>query len=77
MGTSDLPDMYALSAQACGPWALSIHIRQITHAMLQLLHTYKIIEKNPCKFYTEVTGSYLVHEIYYEQVFLSRNFDGC
>ena len=27
MGTHDLPDMYAL-----GPWALGIHIRQITRA---------------------------------------------
>ena len=24
--------MYALSPQACGPWALGIHIRQITRA---------------------------------------------
>jgi len=27
--TRDLPDMYALSPQACGPRALGIHIRQI------------------------------------------------
>ena len=32
MGTRDLPDMYALSPRACGPQALGIHIRQITHA---------------------------------------------
>jgi len=29
MCTHDLPDMYALSLWACGPWALGIHIRQI------------------------------------------------
>ena len=36
MGTRNLPDMYALSPQACGPraWAYisGIHIRQITRA---------------------------------------------
>ena len=32
MGMSDLPDMYALSLQACGPLRLGIHIRQITCA---------------------------------------------
>ena len=30
--TRDLPDMYALSPRACGPWALGIHIRQIPRA---------------------------------------------
>jgi len=30
--THDLPDMYALSPQACDPRALGIHIRQIPHA---------------------------------------------
>ena len=30
IGTRDLPGMYALSPQACGPRALNIHIRQIT-----------------------------------------------
>ena len=35
MGTRDLPDMYALS-----PWALGIHIRQITLSMLQLSNIY-------------------------------------
>jgi len=34
----DLPDMYTLSLRPCGPRALGIHIRQIPHAMLQLLH---------------------------------------
>jgi len=29
MCTRDLPDMYALSPWACGPWALGIHIKQI------------------------------------------------
>ena len=32
MGARDLPDMYALSPQACGPRASGIHIRQIPHA---------------------------------------------
>ena len=32
MGSRDLPDMYALSPQACGLWALGIHIRQIPPA---------------------------------------------
>ena len=32
IGTRDLPDMYALSTRDCGPWALGMHIRQITHA---------------------------------------------
>ena len=32
IGMSDLPDMYALSPQACGARAVGIHIRQITHA---------------------------------------------
>ena len=32
IGTRDLPDMYALSPRAYGPWALGIHIRQITRA---------------------------------------------
>ena len=35
MGARDLPAMYALS-----PWALNIHIRQIPHATLQLLHKH-------------------------------------
>jgi len=33
MGTHDLPDMYA-----CSPWALGIHIRQITHYNYKLWH---------------------------------------
>ena len=32
VGTRDLPDMYSLSPWDCGPWALGIHIRQITSA---------------------------------------------
>ena len=32
IGTRDLPDMYALSPQACGLRALGMHIRQITRA---------------------------------------------
>ena len=32
IGTRDLPDMYALNPRACDPWALGIHIRQITSA---------------------------------------------
>ena len=38
MGARDLPDMYALSPQACGPRALGIHIRQIPRAHVKLLH---------------------------------------
>ena len=34
MGARDLPDMYALSAWACGPQASGIHIRQIPHAQV-------------------------------------------
>ena len=45
IGTHDLPDMYALSPRACGPWALGIHIRQITLPMLQLLHKFHSIHK--------------------------------
>ena len=41
IGTRDLPDMYALSPRACGPWALGIHIRQITRAYVTTL-TYLI-----------------------------------
>ena len=29
MGVHDLPDMYGLSPQTCGPWAVGIYIRQI------------------------------------------------
>ena len=29
MAICDLPDMYALSPQACGPQAMGTHIRQI------------------------------------------------
>ena len=31
MAIRDLPDMYALSPQACDPQASGIHIRQIPH----------------------------------------------
>ena len=37
MDTRDLPVMFTLSPQACGPHALGVHIRQTTHTpMLQL-----------------------------------------
>ena len=42
IGTHDLPDMYALSPRACGPRALGIHIRQITHAYVTTI-TYCIL----------------------------------
>ena len=32
MCTRDLPDVYTLSRQACSPWVLGIHIRQIPYA---------------------------------------------
>ena len=41
IGTSDLHDMYALSPRACGPRALGMHIRQITHAYVTTI-TYNM-----------------------------------
>ena len=37
IGTINLPDMYAQSLRAAGLRAEGIHIRQIMHAMLQLI----------------------------------------
>ena len=40
MSARDLLDMYAFSTQACGPQALDVHIRQISHAYVTTI-TYK------------------------------------
>ena len=37
MCSRNLPDMYALSPQACGPRALGIHIRQIPRAHVTII----------------------------------------
>ena len=37
MAICDLPDMYALSPWACGPWALGIHIRKIPHGHVRTI----------------------------------------
>ena len=42
MCSRDLPDMYALSPRACGPWASGIHIRQIPRAHVTTI-TYNIV----------------------------------
>ena len=36
MGTCSLSDMFALSSQACGPHASGVHIRQATHAYVNV-----------------------------------------
>ena len=40
MGTHGLPDIYALSPQACGPRALGVYIRQITRAHVTGMYNY-------------------------------------
>ena len=51
------------------PYMFIIHI---------MVHTYKIIKQNPYKFIQKLQAViYLVHEIYYEQVFLLCDFDSC
>ena len=45
MGTRALPDMYALSPRACGPWASGIHIRQSTRAHV-ITYVYLLLNKN-------------------------------
>ena len=42
MAIRDLPDMYALSRQACGPWALGIHIRQIPHGHVTTITYFRV-----------------------------------
>ena len=45
MAIHDLPDIYALSPQACGPRALGIHIRQIPHGYVTTI-TYQGVDPN-------------------------------
>ena len=47
MAICDLPNMYALSPRACGPWASGIHIRQIPHGLVTTIsYMYCIINKD-------------------------------
>ena len=45
MGSRDLPDMYALSPQACGFQALGTHIRKIPPAHVTTYNYKLVIEK--------------------------------
>ena len=54
---SDLADMYALSLWVCGPSALSIHIKQITHAYVTtIIATYSlnILKNNRLKLSSHI-----------------------
>ena len=54
---SDLADMYALSLWVCGPSALSIHIKQITHAYVTtIIATYSlnILKNNQLKLSSHI-----------------------
>ena len=47
MSTNGLPDIYTLSPQTCGPWALGVYIRQTTSAygittMVQLISNFML-----------------------------------
>ena len=73
MCTRDLPDMFALSPRACGPWASGIYIRQIPRAHVT---TYACIssQRNCVKIfllgnYENFAHKYLMHENFYAQNF--------
>ena len=60
MCSHDLPDMYALSPRACGPWALGIHIRQVPRAhVTTITYTHTRISTHTCTHVPYVNSMHL------------------